>query len=104
MEVLRKKFPDYPRYHPEKEPLYPLQIQGGEVEGNIGFRRAMLLAAEALDGAARGMIDVWLPARDIVAAAVKERYSVHPSGQIIKLERWCPFEVSEGETISGEQL
>jgi uncharacterized UPF0160 family protein len=33
----------------------------------------------------------WLPARTIVANALSKRHNVNPSGQIIVLERYCPW-------------
>lgn len=34
----------------------------------------------------------WLPARKIVEKAVTDRFSVHSSGEIIELERFCPWQ------------
>jgi uncharacterized UPF0160 family protein len=34
----------------------------------------------------------WLPARNIVEHAVKNRFNVHKSGEIIELERFCPWQ------------
>jgi uncharacterized UPF0160 family protein len=33
----------------------------------------------------------WLPARSHVRAALDARHAVHPSGQVIKLEVFCPW-------------
>lgn len=34
----------------------------------------------------------WLPARKIVEAAVKNRFKIHSSGEIIELDRFCPWQ------------
>lgn len=34
----------------------------------------------------------WLPARKIVEQAVQNRFNVHSSGEIIELERFCPWQ------------
>lgn len=33
----------------------------------------------------------WLPARSIVAQALANRFTVHPSGKIIVFEEFCPW-------------
>jgi uncharacterized UPF0160 family protein len=33
----------------------------------------------------------WLPARTVVESALKERFNVHPSGEIIVLDQFCPW-------------
>ena len=42
---------------------------------------------KALDGYYRN----WLPARDIVVQAMAKRFEVDPSGQILVLDRSCPW-------------
>lgn len=34
----------------------------------------------------------WLPARKIVEAAVENRFKVHSSGEILELDRFCPWQ------------
>lgn len=34
----------------------------------------------------------WLPARNLVEKAVEDRLKVHPSGEIMELERFCPWQ------------
>ncbi|PVV05161.1 hypothetical protein BB560_000319 [Smittium megazygosporum] len=34
----------------------------------------------------------WIPARDIVEKAFKSRFDIHPSGHIIVLDEYCPYE------------
>jgi uncharacterized UPF0160 family protein len=34
----------------------------------------------------------WLPARSIVEEAIKDRFKVHESGEIIELSRFCPWQ------------
>jgi uncharacterized UPF0160 family protein len=55
--------------------------------------------------ALRGLFDSWLPARSIVEDAIEERFSVDPSGEIIILKRFCPWQEHlfdvEPQFISG---
>lgn len=39
----------------------------------------------------RALASSWLPARKLVAKALEHRYEIHPSGQIIVLDRNCPW-------------
>ena len=34
----------------------------------------------------------WLPAKKIVEEAIKKRFDVHESGEIIELEKYCPWQ------------
>jgi uncharacterized UPF0160 family protein len=54
---------------------------------NERFREAMLVATGEFVDRARGFIESWWPAREIVARALECRQSVHPSGQVILLDR-----------------
>ena len=57
-------------------------------------------------GKLEGLVHSWLPARDIVAAALDAAPSVHPSGEVILLETTCPWkahlmELEEERGIAG---
>jgi uncharacterized UPF0160 family protein len=38
-------------------------------------------------------VHAWLPARDLVVAALDKRSQVDPSGQILLFEQFCPWKV-----------
>lgn len=37
------------------------------------------------------VVQVWLPARQYVVEAINGRHTIHPSGEIFKLPRYCPW-------------
>lgn len=39
--------------------------------------------------------NAWLPARDLVAAGLKERSHVDPSGKIVLFEQYAPWKASK---------
>mmetsp|Transcript_100093 Transcript_100093/g.283367 ORF Transcript_100093/g.283367 Transcript_100093/m.283367 type:complete len:359 (+) Transcript_100093:1-1077(+) len=59
---------------------------------NAKFKEAMVLAARELDDVVRGYCDSWLPARHIVEDALGGRAGLHPSGEIMRLPRFCPWQ------------
>ncbi|KAK4748700.1 hypothetical protein SAY87_015286 [Trapa incisa] len=66
--------------------------QSAEKE-NEAFRRAMALAgAEFLDSV-RFHVRSWLPARSIVVECLQARYDVDPSGEVMVLNRFCPWKL-----------
>lgn len=58
---------------------------------NANFMKATKVAQAELEDHARYLINDWLPARSYVQNAFDERFNNHASGQIIVLERWCPY-------------
>ncbi|KAL1131671.1 hypothetical protein AAG570_011284 [Ranatra chinensis] len=38
------------------------------------------------------LVNVWWPARSLVEKAIENRFQVHPTGEIIELETFCPWE------------
>jgi uncharacterized UPF0160 family protein len=67
---------------------------------NARFVGAMQLTVSEFCDSAIGLWKYWWPARNIVQAAVDNRFSAHPSGKIIVLEQFCPwkehlFEIEE---------
>eukprot|EP00741_Cyanophora_paradoxa_P001051 tig00000455_g1012.t1 len=55
------------------------------------FRKAMETAGAEFVETVQYYGESWLPARDLVEAAVKGRHGVHPSGEIALLENFCPW-------------
>jgi len=79
-----------------------------EVE-NGRFREAVALAAQELCAVICGYSSGWLPARSIVEEGLAKRKEVHPSGEIMKLPRFCPwqehlFDLEEEEATHREPL
>jgi len=59
---------------------------------NTRFKQAMQLAAQELCDVVGGYCSNWLPARAIVEGALAQCCEVHPSGEIMKLPRFCPWQ------------
>mmetsp|Transcript_72232 Transcript_72232/g.209114 ORF Transcript_72232/g.209114 Transcript_72232/m.209114 type:complete len:365 (+) Transcript_72232:55-1149(+) len=59
---------------------------------NTRFQMAMQLAAKELTDVICGYCTGWLPAREIVQEALAKRKEIHPSGEIMKLPRFCPWQ------------
>lgn len=55
------------------------------------FEKAQKLVGSELVEAIVYYAKVWWPARSLVANAVKQRFDVHPSGEILELEQFCPW-------------
>ncbi|KAM9910230.1 hypothetical protein OXX69_004681 [Metschnikowia pulcherrima] len=59
------------------------------------FDEAFLKASELMGMAflnlLKGYGESWLPARDIVETAFETRYNVHPSGEVLMLDNFCPW-------------
>lgn len=58
---------------------------------NNRFSSAVMLTCSEFVSHLDGMINQWLPARDIIVTAIANRFSVHESGKIIRLEKACPW-------------
>jgi len=56
-----------------------------------GFLKAMELTRAEFVECVRYHSQDWLPARSIVEKAIRESSVIHPSGNIIKLEGYCPW-------------
>lgn len=50
------------------------------------FEKAILLVGAELLNRINGMVNIWLPALDLVKSAFDKRFDIHSSGQIVKLE------------------
>ncbi|MED6120897.1 hypothetical protein PIB30_025221 [Stylosanthes scabra] len=66
--------------------------QSSEKE-NEAFQRAMVLAGSEFMDSVRFHINSWLPARSIVNETLAARYSVDPSGEILILNKFCPWKL-----------
>eukprot|EP01027_Heterolobosea_sp_BB2_P007177 GEZU01010699.1.p1 GENE.GEZU01010699.1~~GEZU01010699.1.p1 ORF type:complete len:310 (+),score=81.49 GEZU01010699.1:345-1274(+) len=59
---------------------------------NEGFKKAIALTGcEFLDSILYWG-ESWLPARSIVEECLAKRHELHPSGEIMKLDRFCPWQ------------
>ncbi|KZV40919.1 hypothetical protein F511_05164 [Dorcoceras hygrometricum] len=77
--------------------------QSAEKE-NAAFDRAMALAGTEFLDSIRSHARSWLPARSIVIECLAARHDIDPSGEIMVLNRFCPwklhlFELEEEEKI-----
>ncbi|PFH35926.1 putative GAMM1 protein [Besnoitia besnoiti] len=91
LEDLQAK-PNLKRLRTEEAALYPADVEGGSPEEVAGFKKAMQIVDSEFEDAVSSIVDVWLPARQVVEDAIQERAAIHPSGQIIQLKKWCPFQ------------
>ncbi|KAK8945853.1 hypothetical protein KSP40_PGU012737 [Platanthera guangdongensis] len=66
--------------------------QSAEKE-NEAFQKAMLLAGGEFLESVRYHAKSWLPARSIVLECIEFRRSVDPSGEIMVLNRFCPWKL-----------
>lgn len=77
--------------------------ESSPASNNERFRGAMVLACSEFAAHALDLLRSWWPARDMVKAALDSRNSVHSSGQIMVLERACPWKehLFDLETAAG---
>ncbi|XP_027336189.1 UPF0160 protein MYG1, mitochondrial isoform X2 [Abrus precatorius] len=68
---------------------------------NEAFRRAMALAGNEFMDSVRFHVNSWLPARSIVMETLVARQTVDPSGEIIVLNKFCPWKLHLFE-LEGE--
>ena len=57
----------------------------------IQFKKAMECVGKELIESVLFIYKGWLPAREIVADSIKNRFEIHKSGQILKLNQFCPW-------------
>lgn len=62
-----------------------------DADYDAAFLKASELMGLAFLNLLTGYGESWLPARAIVESAFKLRYDVHPSGEVIVLDRFCPW-------------
>lgn len=65
---------------------------GGKPRRNALFREAMALTGREFREAVLRLATSWYPARSIVETAVTARTSLHASGEIMRLDRFCPWQ------------
>ncbi len=58
---------------------------------NERFKEAVCMVLDEFVAAVRSFHDVWLPAREVVVASLKQASTVHASGAIMRLDRFCPW-------------
>lgn len=75
-----------------------------EERENAAFHKAMALAGEEFLESVRYISKSWLPARSIVAESLRNAKSVHPSGEIILLSRFCPWKQHLADLETEMQL
>ncbi|KAK7259955.1 hypothetical protein RIF29_25591 [Crotalaria pallida] len=68
---------------------------------NEAFQRAMALAGSEFLDSVRFHVRSWLPARSIVKETLVARQSVDPSGEILVLNKFCPWKLHLFE-LEGE--
>jgi uncharacterized UPF0160 family protein len=70
------------------------------------FMKAVQLTGDEMRQCSLRLINDWLPARSYVYEALEKRFDVHPSGEIIQLQRGVPWEsyVFEWEKTVQQQL
>ncbi|CAL9757821.1 unnamed protein product [Musa acuminata subsp. burmannicoides] len=66
--------------------------QSSEKE-NAAFQQAMMLAGGEFLESVRFHVRSWLPARSIVLECLASRCNVDPSGEIMVLDRFCPWKL-----------
>lgn len=62
-----------------------------DCDENKLFNDAMDMVGSEFKSRVVSLVDSWLPARSLVESAVKTRFDVHKSGEIIKLSKFCPW-------------
>ncbi|XP_055375131.1 MYG1 exonuclease [Condylostylus longicornis] len=71
--------------------LNPQWNDTGSLNEDERFQKAQDLVGEVLRDKVVFCATVWLPAREIVKAAILNSKSIHMSGEIIELEKCCPW-------------
>lgn len=62
-----------------------------DADYDAAFLTASTLMGLAFMNLLTGYGESWLPARTIVEAAFNDRYNVHPLGEVIVLDQFCPW-------------
>jgi len=65
---------------------------GGKPRRNDVFREAMALTGHEFRESVRRLTKSWFPARSIVESAISARKSLHESGEIMMLDKFCPWQ------------
>ncbi|ORX57570.1 metal-dependent protein hydrolase [Hesseltinella vesiculosa] len=73
----------------QKNPAWNEPVPDDQIDAR--FVEASDLAGSELRGFIERLVSTWLPARDLVVEAIESRLNVHASGQVIALEKSCPW-------------
>ena len=71
--------------------LFPRKDSGDKNEENERFREAMELTATEFCDSLNYLVQEWLPARSSVQLAMEKATSIHPTGDILKLDQSLPW-------------
>ena len=87
----------------------PWNKKSSREDVNARFKLAMLVTGREFLSRLEGLASSWWPARAIVEKAVADRLNVHPSGQVIQLPQYCPwqghiYETEEDAGVAGTIL
>lgn len=79
-----------------------------DVDVQERFEQAVVLTGHEFKKSLESLFKSWIPARDIVVDAIDRRFQVHPSGKIIVLEKFAPwqdhlFEIEEERKFLNEE-
>lgn len=66
-------------------------VDNAKFDAMAQFELAQKLAGSELIDSVLYYASAWWPARTIVANAIAKRFDVHPSGEILELEQFCPW-------------
>lgn len=58
----------------------------------VRFNEAKEYVGREFEEKLLGYVTSWMPAREIVENAVKSRFDIHESGEIMELSRFCPWQ------------
>lgn len=83
--------------------LNPLWNEQG-VDVDARFQQAVALTGSDFKSLADYYTKGWLPARVVVEDALKDRFNVHPSGEIIVLSQFCPWKAHLGDLEREQNL
>jgi len=76
------------------------------VDLDARFSQAMAMTGVDFTQFVQYNAKAWLPAREVVEEAIKKRFEVHPSGEVIVLSTFCPWkshlsDLEEEQHITG---
>lgn len=74
------------------------------VDVDARFLQAVTLTGSDFSSLATYYTKAWLPARTVVEDALKERFNVHPSGEILVLSQFCPWKGHLGDLEREQNL
>jgi len=66
-------------------------VPDGEFNEEEAFSAAQKYVGNEFESRVKSAATIWWPARKIVSDAITNRFNVDPSGQVIELEKHCPW-------------